>query len=133
MEYLRYKRADLIVSLDETRISTMSKGEKQAKGLCDGPDDHGETLTLRGGKGASLMGGMFGDFTSALPMIVYNSGDSASPQWGRTWPDCKFSHNRKGSFDEERFTDYLQNVLYPVLVQRGCGVDDQWAYVVWTG
>ena len=133
IEYIRWKFPYLLVSLDETRISTMGKGEKQSNGLADGPDDHGECLTLRGGKAVSMMGGIFGDHTAAPPMCVYNSGESASGEWGRSWPACKFGHNEKGSFNEKWFSMYMKEVLYPELLKRGCGKDGQKAMVVLDG
>ena len=133
IEWIRWLCLELVVSLDETHVSTMGKGENQSVGLADGPDDHGECLTMRGSKAVSVMGGIFGDNTPAPPMCMYNSGQTASPQWGAGWPDCKFGHNEKGSFDEKWFTMYLKDVLHPELVRRGAGKNGKVALLILDG
>jgi hypothetical protein len=132
-DHLRWKLPHLLVSLDETKISTMGKNEKQSKGLADGPDDHGECLILRGAKAMSLMGGIYGDNTPVPPMCVYNSGLTASGEWSRCWPECKFGHNEKGSFNERWFSMYIKEALYPDLQKRGLGVNGQRAMLILDG
>ena len=83
---LQWEHPELVVSIDETRISTNGQNEAHSKTLGQKgglESDNGECLVYKGSKAGSLMAGMYLDFTAAPTMFVCNSGETFDPKWSQ--------------------------------------------------